>query len=264
MKYFLKLMVCVAAFSVAFTSCSSDDSKEESAGFSVKLVDAPGDYQSVMVDVQGIEVIIDGEAHEFAAIEPGVYDLLELTGGISAMLVETVVPTGNLSQIRLILGENNSVITAGADGAAGEEIPLKTPSAQQSGLKLNVHQDLEPGLLYEFILDFNVDKSIVETNDGGLNLKPVISASLEAQSGAIAGVVTPAEVQSFVTATDGTTEFSAYTAEGTGNFMIYGVPAGTYTVTITPAEASGKAPVTVEGVVVETGKIQEMDPVTLE
>lgn len=46
--------------------------------------------------------------------------------------------------------------------------------------------------------------------------------------------------------------------------MIYGVPAGTYTVTVTPSEASGKAPVTVEGVVVETGKIQEMDPITLE
>ena len=264
MKYFLKLMVCLAAFSVAFTSCSSDDSREESAGFSVKLVDAPGDYQSVMVDVQGIEIIIDGEAHEFAALEPGVYDLLELTGGISAMLVETVVPAGKLSQIRLILGENNSVITAGADGVEGEEILLNTPSAQESGLKLNVHQDLEPGLLYEFILDFNVDKSIVETNDGGLNLKPVISASLEAQSGAIAGVVAPADFQSLVTAKNETSEFSAYTAEETGNFMVYGVPAGTYTVTVTPAEASGKAPVKVEGVVVETGKIQEIDPITLE
>lgn len=259
MKYFLKLMVCVAAFSVAFTSCSTDDSNEESAGFSVKLVDAPGDYQNVMVDVQGIEIIIDGETHEFAALEPGVYDLLELTGGISAMLVETVVPAGKLSQIRLILGENNTVITS--DGA---DVPLQTPSAQQSGLKLNVHQDLEPGLLYEFILDFNVDKSIVEANDGGLILKPVISASLEAQTGAIAGVVAPAEVQSLVTVTDGTTEHTTHTAEETGNFMVYGVPAGTYTVTVTPAEASGKAPVTVEGVVVETGKIQEMDPITLE
>ena len=259
MKYFLKLMVCVAAFSVAFASCSTDDSNEESAGFSVKLVDAPGDYQNVMVDVQGIEIIIDGETHEFAALEPGVYDLLELTGGISAMLVETVVPAGKLSQIRLILGENNTVITA--DGA---DVPLQTPSAQQSGLKLNVHQDLEAGLLYEFILDFNVDKSIVEASDGGLILKPVISASLEAQTGAIAGVVAPAEVPSLVTATDGTTEYSANTAEETGNFMIYGVPAGTYTVTVTPSEASGKAPVTLEGVVVETGKIQEIDPITLE
>lgn len=259
MKYFLKLMVCVAAFSVAFSSCSTDNSQEESAGFSVKLVDAPGDYESVLVDVQGIEIIIDGETHEFAALEPGVYDLLELTGGISAMLVETVVPAGKLSQIRLILGENNSVLTA-----EGETIALQTPSAQQSGLKLNVHQDLEPGLLYEFILDFNVDKSIVETSDGGLILKPVITAGLEAQTGAIAGLVTPAEVQSLVTATDGTTEYSAYTAEGTGNFMIYGVPAGTYTVTVTPAETSGLEAATVEEVVVETGKIQELEPIALE
>lgn len=259
MKYFLKLMACFAVFSLVLTSCSNDDSKEETAGFSVKLVDAPGDYQSVMVDVQGVEIIIDGEHHEFTAIEPGVYNLLELTGGISAMLVETVVPAGNLSQIRLILGENNGVVTT--DGAV---IGLKTPSAQESGLKLNVHQDLQPGVMYEFVLDFNVDKSIVETNDGGLNLKPVISASLEAQTGAIAGVVVPAEVQSIVTATDGTTEYVSYTAEETGAFMIYGVPAGTYTVTVTPAETSGKTPVSVEGVVVETGKISELEPITLE
>lgn len=257
MNYFFKLIACLAVISIAFTSCTTDDSNEEAAGFSVKLVDAPGDYDQVLVDVQGIEAIIDGEAHEFTALEPGVYDLLDLTGGVSAMLVESVVPAGKLSQIRLILGENNSVVSE------GDTIALTTPSAQQSGLKLNVHQNMEPGVLYEFILDFNVDKSVVETTQG-LILKPVIRAALEAESGAIAGVVTPADVPSMVTATDGTAEISAFTAEETGGFLLYGVPAGTYQVTVTPDSTSGMSPVIVNDVMVEKGEVMNLEAINLQ
>lgn len=256
MNYFFKLLACFAVISIAFTSCTSDDSNE-AAGFSVKLVDAPGDYDEVLVDVQGIEAIVDGEAHEFTALEPGVYNLLDLTGGVSAMLVESVIPAGKLSQIRLILGENNAVVSA------GDTIALKTPSAQQSGLKLNVHQDMVSGILYEFILDFNVDKSVVETTQG-LILKPVIRAALEAESGAIAGVVTPADVSSLVTATDGTVEISAFTAEETGGFLLYGVPAGTYQVIVTPDSTSGMSPVTINEVMVEKGEVMNLEAINLQ
>lgn len=258
MRNVIKFFTCLAVFALAFTSCSTEDSKE-GAGFSVKLVDAPGDYEQVLVDVQAIEVILDGETHELPVAEPGVYDLLELTGGVSAMLVETVLPAGKLSQMRLILGEQNSVVTE------TDTIQLQTPSAQQSGLKLNVHQDLESGILYNFILDFNVAKSIVEAENGeGLILKPVIRAALEAQSGAISGVVTPAEVQSLVTAKMDSVEVAAYTTPETGAFLLYGVPAGTYQVTVTPDATSGFAPVTVEDVVVEKGAIKDMGSISLE
>lgn len=257
MKNLFKIFTCLAVIGLAFTSCSTEDSKE-GAGFSVKLVDAPGDYEQVLVDVQAIEVILDGEAHELPVTQPGVYDLLELTGGVSAMLVETVLPAGKLSQMRLILGEENSIVTE------TDTIALKTPSAQQSGLKVNVHQDLEERILYSFILDFNVDKSVVETPGEGLILKPVLRATLEAQSGAISGVVTPAEVQSLVTATKDSVEIAAYTTPDTGAFLLYGVPAGTYQVTVTPDSTSGFAPVVVEDVVVEKGAIKDMGSISLE
>lgn len=256
MNYFFKLLACFAVISIAFTSCTTDDSNEAS-GFSVKLVDAPGDYDEVLVDVQGIEAIVDGEAHEFTALEPGVYNLLDLTGGVSAMLVESVIPAGKLSQIRLILGENNAVVSE------GDTIALKTPSAQQSGLKLNVHNDMKPGILYEFILDFNVDKSIVETTSG-LILKPVIRAALEAESGAISGVVTPADIPSLVMATDGTVEISTYTTLETGGFLLYGVPAGTYQVIVTPDSTSGMSPVTVNEVMVEKGEVMNLEAINLQ
>lgn len=253
-------MMSVAIFGMAVTGCSTEENREEAAGFSVKLVDAPGDYEKVLVDVQAIEVLLNGETHELPVAESGVYDLLELTGGISAMLVESVLPAGKLSQIRLILGEENSVMTS-----EGEFIDLKTPSAQQSGLKLNVHQDLQPGVLYDFILDFNVEKSVVAAENGeGLILKPVIRTTLEAQSGAVTGVVNPAEVQSLVRATNDSTEVAAYTAKDTGVFYLYGVPEGSYTITVTPDSTSGFSPVTVENVVVERGGISDLGVIELE
>lgn len=257
MNSFLRLMTCIAVFGFLFTSCTSDDSEEQAAGFGVKLVDAPGDYEKVLIDVRGIEAVVDGEHLEFAVAEPGIYDLLILTGGVTAQLLETEIPAGKLSQLRLILGQENAVIKN------GDTIALKTPSAQQSGLKLNVHQDMEPGIFYEFVLDFNVDKSIVEAGSN-LILKPVIRASLLAETGAVAGKIAPADVQAKVTAVQGDVEIGAYTSQETGAFLLYGVPAGTYEVTVTPDSISGLAPVVIEDVIVEDGETNDLGTISLE
>lgn len=227
MKKLNKLIVCFAALGLVFTSCNKDE--QETATYSVHLVDAPGDYKAVKVNVIGLEVIVNGETKNLD-VEAGVYDLLELTGGVRALLAGGEFPAGDLSQIRLVLGDQNSLVIEGENG--DEEYELQTPSAQQSGLKLNVHQTLEPGILYEFILDFNVDKSVVALGDhSGYILKPVIRTTTLAESGAISGSVTPADAQTLVTAASVTDTISAYTDEA-GAYLLYAVPAGNYTVTV--------------------------------
>jgi gamma-glutamylcysteine synthetase len=65
-----------------------------------------------------------------------IVDLLELTGGESILLVDDFeLPSGMLNQIRLVLGEENTIVIEGEE----EPIPLKTQSAQQSGLKLKMN-----------------------------------------------------------------------------------------------------------------------------
>lgn len=259
MKNYFKSILCFAVLGIVLVGCSSDRDQDETAGFSVQLVDAPGDYEAVLVDVQGVEAIIDGETIDLGPAETGVYDLLELTGGISALLAEGVLPAGNLSQIRLILGEDNNLVID------GDEVDLKTPSAQQSGLKVNIHQSLEPGIFYEFILDFNVDKSVTALGNGeGYILAPVIRATTVAESGAVVGVVTPAETQSLVTASNGTEEISAYTNEESGEFLLYGVPSGTYAITITPDANSGLSEITLEDVEVVKGESTDLGIIALE
>jgi hypothetical protein len=73
-------------------------------------------------------------------------------------------------QIRLILGDNNSIIDD------GETYDLEIPSAQSFGLKVQVHAELMPDLSYKIILNFDADNSIQDTGNGKYKLKPVIKA----------------------------------------------------------------------------------------
>lgn len=261
MKSLFKLFLCVAVASATFISCNSDNESEGTSSISVRLVDAPGDYEKVFIDVVGVEAIVDGEIVVLDS-NAGVYDLLTLTGGEFVNLVNEEISSGELSQMRLILGSENSLVLNG-----GQEVSLKTPSAQQSGLKLNINYDLQPGVSYEFIMDFNVDKSIVELGNSGHILKPVIQITTTAESGAISGIVSPSEIDALVTATnsaDDTVQVSAHTDNTSGAFLLYGVPEGTYTVVVDPEVESGFSAVIVENVVVETGSTTAIETVVFE
>src|SRR5690606_20787193 len=219
------------------------------ARLSARLTDAPGDYENVFVDVQ--EVVIkynNGQEDLNLGINAGIYDLLELTAGVNVLLFNDEVPAGSISQIRLVLGEQNTIVVD------GETLPLATPSAQQSGLKVQVNETLEPGILYEFMLDFDVDKSIVSQGNGDYSLKPVIRATTVAESGAISGTIVPPGIVTMITAVNGTTEISTY-ANPLGEFLLSGVPDGTYTVTVQADVNLGIPPVVIENVVVVQGEI---------
>ena len=165
------------------------------------------------------------------------------------------MPSGELSQVRLILGSNNSVVVDGTPH------PLATPSAMQSGLKLNVHSTLQPGVLYELLLDFDANQSIVVTGNGEYQLKPVIRTISVATSGAMNGtVVTPTALPATISATNSATSITYTTVtDANGNFLLRGLPSGTYSVTITP-EAPFPA-MTIPNVNVTVGALAELGPI---
>jgi len=239
MKKFTGFLIAILAVTVLF-SCSSDDSNgSDSARVKVRMTDAPGDYEAVFVNVVDVMVKSDASVSEegwvsLSGVQTGMYDLLTLTGGTTQLLADAEVEAGYLSQIRLVLGGDNYLILN--DGSRQE---LSTPSAQQSGLKIKVDQELEAGLEYEFLLDFDVDQSIVSAgNSGGFILKPVIRATATAETGTIVGAVHPTTSQYEITAQNATAKISAYTNTN-GEFALNGVPAGVYKITITPSLLSG-------------------------
>lgn len=228
MKTYFAAVLATALF---FTSCDKNDSGSGQARLTVYLTDDPANYEAVYVDIQSIEVNYSTAAEsgwESLPVErPGVYNLLDFQNGLDTVLSSHSLPAGKISQIRLVLGTDNHV------KIDGTTYPLKTPSAQQSGLKLNIHADLVAGIDYKLWIDFDARKSIVVTGSDKFLLKPVIRAYTEAESGAIRGIVLPPATVNMVYAIQAAdTLGSAKPDLATGAFLIAGLPGGTYTVAI--------------------------------
>ena len=222
------LVALIGLLTLVFASCSNEDN----ARLEVRLTDSPGDFEEVNIDIQEVQVnTTDGNSGwQSLSIEPGVYNILELTNGIDTLLGAIELPAGRIHQIRLVLGDENSVKVDGVT------YPMSTPSAQQSGLKLNLQATLTEGVTYRILLDFDAARSVVERGNHTYSLKPVIRAIEEATSGAIGGTVTPAEASPAIYAIVGTDTIGTAFADDAGKFLIRGLNAGTYFVSIVPKE----------------------------
>lgn len=114
-------------------------------------------------------------------------------------LGETPLEPGHYTQLRLVLVRNtggspaNSVVLSGTT----TEIPLVTPSAVQSGIKL-IHQfTVESGQRVDLLLDFDACKSVVKRSNGTYALKPVIKV-IPFELNGIAGFVDQALIDNGV------------------------------------------------------------------
>ena len=239
------------------SSCSDDE--PGNARIIVRLIDSPADYQEVNVDIQGIEVNSSDNGSGWNELEntnTGVYNLLELTNGLSVVLADTEVPAGFVSQIRLVLGDENTL-------KMDDQIhDLSTPSGQQSGLKLQLKTTLQAGITYEIFLDFDAARSVVESgNSGNYNLKPVIRAFAEAQDGAISGKVLPTAASPAVYAIQGSDTITSAFTDVDGAFLLRGLEAGTYTVGIDPS--ADYLQTTVNNVSVSLGEVTDIGTIEL-
>ncbi len=269
-------LVAVAGMVVmlGFQSCKNDDDSNNTARVQLKLVDAPGDYLEVNVNIVDIQYNHgDSEAGWESFGKPEDYpinvDLTTLIAGNSHLLADQVIPSGKLNQIRLVLGDGNTLKIEGQETM----MALNTPSAMQSGLKLNMNTTLEPGFSYTFILDWDVQKSVVMTGSGMYNLKPVIRVNAEVNSGSIEGNVSGeflvnglsvfndlenAMVQVY-TANDVYVTETGTNAEG--DFLIQGLAAGDYKLKIVNQEAYDDYESTL--VTVTVGTVLKIEPIIL-
>ncbi len=238
-------------------ACSDDE--PATARLVVKLTDAPADYQEVNIDIQDIQVnpTEDDEGWiSLEGIQAGVYNLLELTNGLDTVLADAQIPAGTLAQIRLVLGDNNSLLMN------DQIIPMSTPSGQQSGLKLNIHATLEPGITYEILMDFDAARSVVKAgNSENYNLKPVIRVIADPLDGAIKGLVAPVESNAVIYAIQGSDTTGSTYIDDTGGFLIGGLDPGDYNVHIEPV--AGFDPQQINDVVVQLGVVTDVGEISL-
>ncbi|KAB2808688.1 DUF4382 domain-containing protein [Phaeocystidibacter luteus] len=254
MTYGKKVLLGIFALSTALVSCSEEEpTSNGTSKMNVHLTDAPCDYDEVNIDVQEVVVIYNDSMREtLTAINPGVYNILDLNNGIDTLIATEDIPSGEINQIRLVLGSNNTVMV---DSIIYE---MKTPSAQQSGWKIKFNEELIDGVTYDVTLDFDACKSIVLTGNGKYILKPVVRAFVDATSGAIEGYVQPDSAVTYTYVIDNNDTVGTI-PDTTGYFRIQGLSAGTFDVYF-----DATAPYTNQtetGVNVTLGQVTDIDTI---
>lgn len=222
------LMSFAVVFAIALNSCNNDNSSSGDYTYKVRMTDAPGPYDAVNIDLQGVEVTGNNGSTVMLNTTEGMYNLLDYTNGTSVLIANSNLVDANVQQIRLILGPNSTVVVDGVT------YPLSTPSAEQSGLKLNVNQTLSADIDNEILIDFDAGTSIIQTGSGTYKLKPVLRTVVTATTGTLKGSISPIGGIAMVTATSATAVEYTSSVNTAGQFQISGLPPGTYTVTVTP------------------------------
>lgn len=236
---YIRLAVLLSFSVIAFFifSCSDSTSTETGQGqIKITMVDAPAVYDEINIVVTRVEVHKSGSDSTSGWFiinnNTATYDLLTLRNGASVILGNNSLDAGTYTQIRLITGTGCNIVV---DGVV---YPLEIPSGEQSGLKLNHAFVIESGNLYELVLDFDAEHSIVLTGNGQYKLKPVIRVVPLIISGTISGQINPVSAAGYVYAINGTDTSCTIAEPITGSFKLMALLERTYRIEVFSANVA--------------------------
>lgn len=261
------------AASLVLSACGGGGGGGSTGTLSMSLTDAPScGYDAVNVTITKLSVNQSSTASTTDSgwvdipITPTRVNLLTLQNGVLATLGQTPLPTGKYTQVRLLLADNasasggqpipNSVVPTG-----GSETALTTPSAQQTGLKLNVDIDIAANKIADFVLDFNACKSVVAAGASGhYLLKPVVKVTphyISGVRGSVDASIATGDNTMVMLEQPGSSILqpvvvSATAPDSSGNFLLQPVAPGTYDLVVT---SNGHATAVVTNVVVATDTV---------
>jgi Domain of unknown function (DUF4382) len=256
-KLFCAIFACLM---LALVSCNKDGNSQ--ATLELRLTDGPAMFEEVNIDVQGAEVHVNKDTASSSgwqslAVTKGIYNVLKLSNGIDTVLGSVQLPLGDISQIRLILGDKNTI------KVDGKILPLTISSGDNSGLKLKFEKKLLAGVSYKVLMDFDAAKSVKEVKKGTeYKMKPVIRLITEANNGSIRGEIGTTTCKTIIYAINGTDTLTSTYPSSTNRFVLQGLGAGTYRVAVS-AEGTNCSGKTIENVKVEVGKVTELSKIQL-
>ncbi len=240
----IRLSKITIALLIMFLAWGCSDSNDDATGkLSVKLTDAPFPTDLVAeanVTIEKIEIRKSGSdlIPEFITLSEDTvtFNLLDLTNGVTATLVDLDIEVGFYDLVRLYVSEASVVL------GNGTSFNLKIPSGAQTGIKVFINPSIEVagGLTSELLLDFDVSQSFVVQGNpltsAGINgfiFKPTIKASNLSTSGSLYGTISDSLgtvegviVSVFAADTLNTSSIS----DESGDYSIIGLDAGMYDV----------------------------------
>lgn len=270
-------LVALIVASCGDINTSGVDNNSGKTKMNVHLTDAPGDYQEVNIDVQGLRIHFTPSSSDTVSpdtmkdgkwidlpVEPMQVNLLELQNGVDTLLASAELDPGTYRELRLILGHDNSVMV---DSMIHD---LKVPSGQQSGYKIKFKTDLEEGEELDVVIDFDAARSVHKAgNSGKYILKPVLKAFVESSdsgddvvTGSIAGTIEPAAAAPTISALMDDDTAATTQPDTTGGFLLQGLDPGSYNLVIEPTDEQ-YADTTLTDILVEEDKETDVGTITL-
>jgi hypothetical protein len=246
-----------------FQACTDSEEADQPARLKITLVDSPADYEAVNIDIREVSLKTTGTDEnngwiKLNGFKPGVYDILEFTGGHELILADMDFPAGKITQLQLKIGPDNSVVIRGYTSY------LLNANNAASGLLMNLDIDLQPGKNHDFTLDFDASRSVTGLgNTGQLVLKPVLRLFSEQMTGSVKGKVLPASVNVLINVIQGSQIVaSSYATKDLSTFLIPGIDEGSYRVSFISRDNYEQ--LFIDNIQVLNGKITDMGTIYLE
>ena len=165
------ILICMAC--LAISSCK-DDSTSSSADVSVYLQDAPDPtYEKIKIELKGVSIYSQSSGSWLTlTVNNGAFDLLTLDSLHQSFLGKLKIQEGDISDLELIIGNQNSVTVLGID------YPLTLDAADLDKLKIKMSNHLNGGLFYKLTIDFKATESI-DKNGNIYKLKASLKISIK-------------------------------------------------------------------------------------
>ena len=286
MKHLLRLcLACGIIFLFAYLfSCQKEkgfkeDIPEGQQRVKIFLSDNPVNYDAVNVDIQQVivQVIPDScrgrdnnnndcfDDNEYRCsiwdtldIRAGVYNLLNLSNGTDTILANGLTLSGRVNKIKLVLGDNNSVVIDSVSYPLTLWGSQHTVTLQVKGADID---ELSPAEL-QLWLDFDAGGSIVKVSNNHFVLKPKIKIFVPDLTASIKGKILPGDARAVVSAIAGGDTLVAIPKHHNGEFKIRGLKDSTATIFIN-ATAGNYRDTTITGVSLKAGKQTDIGTIVL-
>jgi len=198
------------------------------------LVDAPGDFDEVWVEVNGVEILPAGirgseENANWVSIPYQAASNMVLVSALvndTQLLVgRTEIPAGDISKIRFLLGNVAYLISD------DNRIDMTISTNSEALLEVAVDITTQSGLSYDIFLDLDLSQSVVANQNGGFDFVPSLRVFVTNGLGSIEGTVLPIANTPHIIATSENDTIGTLRADD-GGFLLKGLAPDTYQIKI--------------------------------
>lgn len=239
--------------------------------FTVKMTDAPGDFEALDVKVVGVEAYLEGQGWVTIDNRAKAVNVVSLTNGAETEIaVNNNAQAGVYTKLKVKFDPQAelklnayALVNYGGVIKSDNRIDLVWLYSGANEVEIAINETVTAQTGAEVLLDFDAAASVIEDGNKYL-LQPVIREIKDARTG-IQGEV-EGQANAAIVITDGTNTFATY-INAEGKFMLKGIKPGVYKLIIDPAAKAiddvEKQNKELSGVVIVEGQITQMGKIAL-